>query len=119
MGSRKQTILVVSDDAALCTAARREFEARIAGVRVASVTSVAAAKRILEEDAPAVILFEEASIAPEGDGPRGIARVAVRPARAGAHPATAGGLSCRNARTSVSAAEEGVSITPCSSEAFT
>jgi len=73
MGSRKQTILVVSDDAALCTAARREFEARIAGVRVASVTSVAAAKRILEEHAPAVILFEEASIAPEGDGLRGIA----------------------------------------------
>jgi hypothetical protein len=44
------------------------FEARIAGVHVASVTSVAAAKRILAEDAPAVILFEEASMAPEADG---------------------------------------------------
>src|SRR5713226_10278353 len=73
MGNREQTILVVSDDAALCAAARREFEASIAGLRVASVTSIAAARRILEEDAPAVILLEEAAIAPEADGPRGIA----------------------------------------------
>src|SRR6202171_1682260 len=72
MGNREQIILVVSDDAALCTAARQEFEASIAGVRVASVTSVAAAMRILEEDAPAVILFEEASIAAEAEGPQGI-----------------------------------------------
>src|SRR5260370_40738013 len=72
MSNREQTILVVSDDAALCAAARREFEAGIAGRRVASVTSVAAARRILEADAPAVILFEEACIAPEAEGPRGI-----------------------------------------------
>src|SRR5712692_3308883 len=72
MGNREQTILVVSDDAALCAAARREFEASIAGLRVASVTSVAAARRIREEDAPAVILREEAAIASETDGPRGI-----------------------------------------------
>ncbi|HKV64211.1 MAG TPA: hypothetical protein VJO16_20055 [Candidatus Acidoferrum sp.] len=31
-GNREQTILVVSDDAALCAAARREFEASIAGL---------------------------------------------------------------------------------------
>jgi signal transduction histidine kinase len=73
MGNREQTILVVSDDAALCAAARREFEAGIAGLRVASVTSVAAAKRILEEDVPAVILLEESSIAQEDGGQRGIA----------------------------------------------
>lgn len=72
MGNREQTILVVSDDAALCTAARREFEGNISGLRVASVTSVAAARRILEEDAPAAIVLEEAAIAPETDGPRGI-----------------------------------------------
>src|SRR6266851_8798764 len=72
MGNREQTILVVSNDAALCAAARREFEASIAGLRVASVSSVAAARRILEEDAPEVILLEEAAIAPESDGPRGI-----------------------------------------------
>ena len=73
MANRERTILVVSDDAALCAAARREFETGIAGLRVASVTSVAAAQRILGEDAPAVILLEEAAIGPESDGPRGIA----------------------------------------------
>jgi signal transduction histidine kinase len=72
MGNREQTILVVSNDAALCAAARREFELSIAGVRVASVTSVAAARRILEAAAPVAILLEEAAIAPEPDGPRGI-----------------------------------------------
>jgi len=72
MGNREQTILVVSDDAALCAAARREFEASIAGLRVTSVTSVAAARRILEEHAPAVILLEEAAIAPETGGPQRI-----------------------------------------------
>jgi signal transduction histidine kinase len=72
MVNREQIVLVVSDDAALCAAARREFEASIAGLRVASVTSVAAARRILEEDAPAVILLEEAVIATETNGPRGI-----------------------------------------------
>jgi len=72
MGNREQTILVVSDDSALCAAARREFEANITGLRVASVTSVAAARRILKDDAPAVILLEEAAVAPEVDGPRGI-----------------------------------------------
>jgi signal transduction histidine kinase len=72
MGNRVQTILLVSDDAALCAAARREFEPRIAGLRVAAVNNFAAARRILEEDAPSVILLEEASIAPESEGPRGI-----------------------------------------------
>jgi signal transduction histidine kinase len=72
MGKWEQTLLVVSGDAALCDAARREFEASIAGLRVATVTSVAAARRILEEDAPAVILLEEAAVAPETDGPREI-----------------------------------------------
>lgn len=72
MGNREQTILVVSDDAALCAAARREFEASIAGLRVASVSGVAAARRILEEDSPVVILLEEAAIVPEAEGPRAI-----------------------------------------------
>ena len=72
MGNREQTILVVSDDAALCAAARREFEASIAGLRVASVSNVAAARRILEEESPVVILLEEAAILPEAEGPRAI-----------------------------------------------
>ncbi len=72
MGKREKTILVVSDDAALCAAARREFETSVAGLRVASVSSFAAARRILEESSPTVIVLEEAAIAPETDGPRGI-----------------------------------------------
>jgi len=72
MGHREQTILVVSDDAVLCAAVRQEFEASIAELRVASVTSVAAARRILEEDAPLAIVLEEAAVSPEADGPRGM-----------------------------------------------
>src|SRR5260370_12604143 len=72
MGYREQTILVVSDDAVLCAAVRREFEASIAELRVASVTSVAAAPRNLEEDAPLAIVLEEAAISAEAHGPRGI-----------------------------------------------
>ncbi len=72
MSNREQTILIVSDDAALCAAARREFETSIAGLRVASVTSVAAARRILEEDVPMAIVLEEATISPETDGQRGL-----------------------------------------------
>src|SRR5260370_10785404 len=71
MSNREQTILIVSDDAALCAAARREFETSIAGLRVASVTSVAAARRILEEDVPMAIVLEEATISPETDAQRG------------------------------------------------
>ncbi len=72
MRNPEQIILMVSDDATLCTAARREFEQRIAGLRLAAVSSVTAARRILEEDAPSVILLDEASIAPEVEGTRGI-----------------------------------------------
>jgi signal transduction histidine kinase len=66
----EQTILLVSDDAALCAAARREFESRIAGLRVAAVSNVEAARRVLKEDAPAVIVFEleEESAAADAGG---------------------------------------------------
>jgi DNA-binding NtrC family response regulator len=57
MRNWEQTILLVSNDAALCAAARRELEAKIGGLRVAAVSSVEAARRILEADAPAVILL--------------------------------------------------------------
>src|SRR5260370_808977 len=59
MGNSEQTMLLVSDDATLCATARREFEARITGLRVATVSSVAAARRILEGNSPAAILLEE------------------------------------------------------------
>jgi DNA-binding NtrC family response regulator len=71
MSNREQTVLMVSEDAALCAAARQEFEASIEGLRVASVTSFAAARRILEEDPPSVIVLEEACVAHESNGPQG------------------------------------------------
>jgi signal transduction histidine kinase len=72
MGNREQTILLVSNDAGICAAVRREFDAKLTGVRVAAVSSIAAARRILEEDAPAVILLEEESVAADAEGPRGV-----------------------------------------------
>src|SRR6266436_5427967 len=41
--TRELTILLVSDDAELCAAARREFEAKEGGLRVAAVRTVDAA----------------------------------------------------------------------------
>jgi len=69
----EQSILLVSDDAALCAAARREFETGIAGLRVAAVSNVDAARRVLKEEAPAVIVLEleEVSAAAEAGGTRG------------------------------------------------
>ena len=72
MGTREQTILVVSNDAGICAAVRREFASKLSGVRVAAVSSIAAARRILEEDAPAAILLEEESVEAEAEGPRGM-----------------------------------------------
>src|SRR6266436_2474549 len=66
--SREHTILLVSDDVELCAAARREFEAKEAGLRVAAVRTVDAARRIVEDAAPAVILLEETSATPRSEG---------------------------------------------------
>ena len=68
----EQSILLVSDNAALCAAARRQFETRIAGLRVAAVSNVDAARRILKDEAPAVIVFEleETSAAADAGGRR-------------------------------------------------
>jgi signal transduction histidine kinase len=71
MTEREQTVLLVSDDAALCAAARREFEETISGLRLASVSNMEGARRILEEDAPAVILLEESTIAAKAEQRRG------------------------------------------------
>ena len=62
---KEQTILLVSDDAAFCAAARRELEAKEEGLRVAAVSTVDAARRIVVDAAPAVILLEETSVVPE------------------------------------------------------
>src|SRR5258707_8430723 len=63
MGNKEQAVLLVSNDAGFCAAMRREFDASAPWVRAASVSSVAAARRILEEDCPGVILLEEDTVA--------------------------------------------------------
>ena len=74
MPMREQTILLVSDDARLCAAARQEFESKPEGLRVAAVSTVDAARRIVEDAAPAVILLEEAVVmgVPEGKAGKGL-----------------------------------------------
>jgi len=64
-------VLLVSDDAVLCAAARLELETRQQGLRVAAVSTVEAARRIVEDASPSVILLEETSVGVEPDGPRG------------------------------------------------
>ena len=56
-------MLLVSNDAGFCAAMRREFDSSALRVRAAAVSSVAAARRILEEDSPGVILLEEDAVA--------------------------------------------------------
>jgi signal transduction histidine kinase len=69
--AKEHTILLVSDDAELCAAARREFEAKEEGLRVAAVRTVDAARRIVEDAAPTVILLEKTSAPPETEGSLG------------------------------------------------
>ena len=64
MTPREHTILLVSDDAALRATARRELETIDERRHVASVNSVDAARRVIEDAAPAVILFDESAGAP-------------------------------------------------------
>jgi len=61
MGNREQTVLLVINDAGFCAALRREFSLTAEQVRVTAVSSLDAARRILEEDA----------VAAPSDGPRG------------------------------------------------
>jgi len=65
MQTQEQTILLVSDDAALRAAARKELEARQAGRRVAAVSTIDAAQKIVLDAAPTAILLEESAVAPE------------------------------------------------------
>jgi signal transduction histidine kinase len=71
MGNREQIVLLVSNDAGFCAALRKEFSLNAERVRVTAVSSLDAARRILEEDFPAVILLEEEAVAPRSDGPKG------------------------------------------------
>jgi signal transduction histidine kinase len=71
MPTPEQMILLVSDDAVLCAAARLELETRQQGLRVAAVSTIEAARRIVQDASPAVILLEETSVGVEPEGPRG------------------------------------------------
>lgn len=73
MGNKEQTVLLVSNDARFCAEMRKELVARAPRVRVASVTNVAAARRVLEQGAPGVILLEEDTVTAESDGVGGLA----------------------------------------------
>jgi len=61
MTPREYTILLVSDDAALRATARHELETIDERRHVSSVSTVDAARRIVEDAAPAVILLTEAA----------------------------------------------------------
>ena len=67
MGTREQTVLMISDDANLCARARNELQAREARLRIAMVSNVDAARLVVKGEAPAVILLEEAAVR-AGDG---------------------------------------------------
>ena len=69
MQLREQTILLVSEDAGLREAARKDFECREERLRVAAVSTVDAARRVVEDAAPAVILLEENSLCSQSEEP--------------------------------------------------
>ena len=62
MTPREHTILLVSDDAALHATARHELETIDRRRQVSSVSSLDAARRIVADAAPAVILLTEAAV---------------------------------------------------------
>lgn len=67
MHPREFTILLVSDDAALRAAARHELETIDDRRRIASVSSVDAARRVVKDSAPAVILLAEGAARPRAE----------------------------------------------------
>lgn len=76
MGTRAQTVLLISDDAKLCARTRQELQARETKLRVATVSTVDAARRVVQDEAPAVIVLEEAAVQGPGEQ-RGKARLDV------------------------------------------
>jgi signal transduction histidine kinase len=78
MQTQEQTILLVSDDAALCAAARKELETRQSNRRVAAVSTVDAARDILLHAAPTVILLEESGIGADSCDAAAMSTTALR-----------------------------------------
>jgi signal transduction histidine kinase len=62
MGTREQTVLLISDDAGFCARTSRVLQSREASLRVAMVNSVDAARRAVEYEAPSVIVLEENAV---------------------------------------------------------
>ncbi len=65
MQTQEQTVLLVSNDAALCAAARKELDTHQSSRRVAAVSTVDAARDIIVHGSPTVILLEESAVAPD------------------------------------------------------
>jgi signal transduction histidine kinase len=78
MQTQEQTILLVSDDAALCAAARKELETRQSNRLVAAVSTVDAARDILQHAAPTVILLEESGIGADSCDASALSTTALR-----------------------------------------
>src|SRR5215469_2743006 len=65
MQTQEQTILLVSNDANFCAAARNELETKQSSRRVAAVSTIDAARDIVLQTAPTVILLEESAVSPD------------------------------------------------------
>jgi signal transduction histidine kinase len=65
------TILVVSDDAELRARTRREMATRRVGVRVAAVSNLDAAWRVVQDTSPDVIVLEDVSPGAQPEDPLG------------------------------------------------
>ena len=71
MNKGEATILLVSEDVDLRTRARQELETRREGVRVASVSNLEAAWRVVENAPPAVIVIEDLSVGHHSESVKG------------------------------------------------
>jgi signal transduction histidine kinase len=65
MRTQEQTVLLVSDDAAFCAAARKALETDQSSRRVAAVSTVDAARDIVVHTPPTVILLDESALSPD------------------------------------------------------
>src|SRR5205814_2267147 len=62
MGTREQTVLLISGDEELCARTRSELQLRERKLRIAIVRSVDAARMVMREETPAVIVLQEAAV---------------------------------------------------------
>jgi len=70
MGTREQTVLLISGDEELCARTRSELQLRERTLRIAIVGSVDAARMVMRDETPAVIVLEEAAV--HGDNRDGV-----------------------------------------------